>query len=283
MNQSESLKELAPALARAQSKIEAAKFDSSNPHFNAQYASLASCFEAIKPLMDEGFSVIQTIIREGSAYDLETKLLHSSTEWLSGIVPILIGKQDMQGLGSAVTYAKRYGISMLCKLASEKDDDGNLSVAQGNRREPAPRPQQAISNGPKIQPKNSLPPQQKSGVMVPSTKEPTGKEKAPPLKEPPAGVQDSSPIQSVPVEEDEVKKALKIDAFKKAMEFGKWTRAQTISYMELVYQVGTISALSDDQFNKFTQIMCGFGYEEAYDSAKKEFLNSQELPKDPPR
>ena len=131
--QSESIKELATALSKAQGAMEGAKKDSANPFFRSKYADLASAWESCrKPLSDNGLSVIQTtdILPEGLR--LITTLLHTSGEWVSGILPVKPVKDDPQGMGSAMTYARRYGLMAIVGIAPE-DDDGN--AASGKKAE----------------------------------------------------------------------------------------------------------------------------------------------------
>lgn len=128
MNRSESIKELAAALAIAQGDFGIAEFDKVNPHFKSKYASLTSVMNAVRgPLQKNGLSVVQTLSEGEKGMTLETTLLHSSGEWISGTTPVLLSKDDMQGLGSAITYAKRYAVSAMLGVVSDEDDDGNAT------------------------------------------------------------------------------------------------------------------------------------------------------------
>jgi hypothetical protein len=123
---------LAAALAKAQGQIKGATKDVTNPHFKSKYADLASVWEACrKPLSDNGLSVVQftQILGEDNHTVLITKLLHASGESIEGMTPLLMGKQDMQALGSALTYARRYGLAAIVGVAPE-DDDGNAAVGR---------------------------------------------------------------------------------------------------------------------------------------------------------
>jgi hypothetical protein len=131
-NKSESIKELASALAKAQGEFEHAKKDVKNAFFKTNYADLASCMDAAKkPLSNNGLSVTQlTDYDESGKLYLNTILMHSSGEWLSGRYPINPVKNDPQGVGSAITYARRYAFSAITGIAAD-DDDGN--AASGNK------------------------------------------------------------------------------------------------------------------------------------------------------
>ena len=131
MNKSESIKELATSLAKAQGSIKGAIKDSSNPFFKSKYADLASVVEAIRSAFAaNGLSYIQTV--EPSQADevrVETMILHSSGEWIScGVLALPVSKVDAQGYGSALTYARRYSLSAAVGIAPE-DDDGNAATA----------------------------------------------------------------------------------------------------------------------------------------------------------
>lgn len=129
MNKSESIKELAIALHKAQGKIKAAIRDSTNPHFKSKYADLSSVIEAVKqPLLDAGLVFTQGVHDAEGGVAIETMLLHTSGEWLSSTLRIPASKQDAQGFGSAITYGRRYGLQALCGVPAE-DDDGNAATA----------------------------------------------------------------------------------------------------------------------------------------------------------
>jgi len=129
MNKSESIANLATALAMAQMNIKGAIKDSNNPFFKSKYADLSSVVEAIRPAFGQcGLSYIQRV--EPSDRDevrVETILLHASGEWLScGVLNLPVSKVDAQGYGSALTYARRYSLAAACGVAPE-DDDGNAA------------------------------------------------------------------------------------------------------------------------------------------------------------
>lgn len=137
MSKSESIKELATALSKAQMMVSGAKKDSNNPFFKSTYADLSSVVEAIKTAFGEnGLSFIQTI--EPSDKDevrVQTVILHSSGEWFScGILALPVSKHDAQGFGSALTYARRYSLSAAVGVAPE-DDDGNGAAKAAPKKE----------------------------------------------------------------------------------------------------------------------------------------------------
>lgn len=109
------------ALFKAQQKMTAAKKGSANPFFKSKYANLEAILEACEPaLNEEGIMILQPCTTLG----VETHLVHVETgERLTGFVPF-VGTTDMQKLGGAITYARRYGLQSLLCLVTE-DDDGN--------------------------------------------------------------------------------------------------------------------------------------------------------------
>jgi hypothetical protein len=125
MTQSPTIGALAAALAKSQGAMKAAHKDASNPFFKSKYADLASVWEACRAaLAANGLAVCQII--DGEA--LTTILLHSSGEWLAGTYPIKPVKNDPQGVGSAITYARRYALAAMAGVVAD-DDDGE--AAQG--------------------------------------------------------------------------------------------------------------------------------------------------------
>lgn len=128
MKSSESLKEIAPALVKAQMEIKAAIKDSTNPFFKKKYADLASVIEAVRvPLNNAGICFIQPASSTAEGVAVETVLIHTSGEWLSETLTMPVNKHDAQAFGSACTYGRRYGLQSLCGVPSE-DDDGERAV-----------------------------------------------------------------------------------------------------------------------------------------------------------
>lgn len=129
MNKSDSIKELALAYAKAQPEIEGATKDKTNPAFRSKYADLGNVVDAIKPALGKhGLSFVQLSHEAEAAAKIETILLHGSGEWLSmGTICVPVTKHDAHGFGSALTYARRYGLLTAFGVAPE-DDDGNAAA-----------------------------------------------------------------------------------------------------------------------------------------------------------
>ena len=137
LEHSEQINELATALAKAQGDLKGAKKDSKNPFFHSSYADLASVWDACRePLSKNGLSVVQTtdwVVGEEHCLLLLTTLLHSSGQWITGKLLIKPVKDDPQGLGSAITYARRYALSAIVGVAAEDDD---AESAMGRKSSP---------------------------------------------------------------------------------------------------------------------------------------------------
>lgn len=162
MKHSETLAALADALAKFQGQAHGAAKNATNPHLKNKYADLSSIWEAIRePLSSNGLSVVQLPAPgENGTLKLVTRLLHSSGEWIESEIAMPLGKQDPQGYGSALTYARRYGLSALLGITQE-DDDGEGAMQRGKQAETPPASVQRITKNPAPLPKpGGLSPQQ---------------------------------------------------------------------------------------------------------------------------
>jgi hypothetical protein len=122
------MKEIATALVKAQKAFGPALKTSTNPHFKSRYADLSACVEAVMDgLNDNGIALIQKCYDCDNGVMVETMFVHESGEMLEcGILHVPASKQDPQGYGSALTYARRYSLMAACGIAPE-DDDGNAA------------------------------------------------------------------------------------------------------------------------------------------------------------
>lgn len=149
---SESIGALAKALAAAQLEIRGAEKDSKNPFFKSTYADLHSVWEACHYALNNcGLSVTQVCDTRDSSGEIKktftqnsgeraeisdtpdpkvvliTILMHESGEYISSTYPVIPIKKDPQGLGSALTYARRYSLAAICGVCAIEDDDGNAA------------------------------------------------------------------------------------------------------------------------------------------------------------
>jgi hypothetical protein len=113
------------AMAKAFPEIEGATKDSNNPHFKSKYADLGAVVDAIKPaLVANQLWFRQTFHDAQGGVAVETLICHASGEEVScGVLFVPASKQDAQGYGSAITYARRYSLQTAFGVAPE-DDDG---------------------------------------------------------------------------------------------------------------------------------------------------------------
>lgn len=132
------MKNIAAALVKAQRAFGPALKSATNPHFKSKYADLSACIEAvIDGLNGSGIALIQKQHPHEGGVCVETMFVHESGETLSaGMLTVPAAKQDPQGYGSALTYARRYSLMAACGIAPE-DDDGNAA----SKPHAAPPPQ----------------------------------------------------------------------------------------------------------------------------------------------
>jgi hypothetical protein len=129
MQKSDSIKNLAKALVLFQVKVDNIKKDASNPFFKSKYASLSNILDSIKePLTESGLTVIQLPTDE---HELTTIVMHESGEYISSTFKMAPVKNDPQGLGSVISYQRRYSLSAALLLNVE-DDDANHATHGGS-------------------------------------------------------------------------------------------------------------------------------------------------------
>lgn len=131
MQMSETITHVATALCKAQGQIDDATKTGLNPVFKSKYADMAAVRSVIRePLAVNDLAVVQGPRRADGGIEVETMLIHKSGEWISEAVFIPVTKWDAHGVGSAITYGRRYGLMSILCIASE-DDDGNVAVQAG--------------------------------------------------------------------------------------------------------------------------------------------------------
>jgi hypothetical protein len=139
MTRSESINELATALAAAQAEFHHAKRDSENPHFRSRYADLSAIWDACRPgLSSHGLSVVQSprLVAAGEStwlVEVETLLIHSSGQYLSDVLAVPVTAGSPQAVGSAVTYCKRYSLASFVGIAPAGDDDDGDRASEYQR------------------------------------------------------------------------------------------------------------------------------------------------------
>lgn len=245
MKHSENLNEIGSALSKAQGEIEGAAKDSKNPFFNSSYADLASAWASCrKALSTNGIAVIQGTEVLPDQILLVTKLVHSSGQWISSDYPVRFGKNDSQGIGSAVTYARRYSLMAMVGIAAE-DDDGEGAMAGIDR--------------------------EKKEVMrtVQKTSPASHKIASPKAA---ATTNGTAPAASIP---NVAQGLLKLDAngcvrLKALSTSVGWTDDEFNSFLDETFKVSMLKDLTNKQANEFANIMKNNTYKQAIETMVKQ-------------
>ena len=119
--------ELAEAMIQVQQTLTPALKDAENTFTNSRYATLHSVMNACRDaLLEHGIWLTQYPISvDANQLGLVTKIVHAETgQWQASLLTMPLPKNDPQGYGSAMTYARRYGLSALIGIVTESDDDG---------------------------------------------------------------------------------------------------------------------------------------------------------------
>ena len=129
MQTSESIKNIAKAMAQFQSEVKNPSNTANNPFFNSKYAPLSDVLNLVRPILTKhGLSVLQSPSGDGEYITVTTLIAHESGEWIeSDPLTLKADKATAQGAGSAITYARRYALSAMLGISSEDDDDGNYA------------------------------------------------------------------------------------------------------------------------------------------------------------
>lgn len=126
--QSEKIDLLASALCAFQGELQDVEKNAENPFFKSGYADLSAVWNTVRPLLlKHGLSVMQRgLVVQDQGTFLETVLMHKSGQWAAGSIPLLTKDGTMQSMGSAISYARRYGLSAILGV-TQADDDGELA------------------------------------------------------------------------------------------------------------------------------------------------------------
>ena len=133
------MENIAKAIVALQSELKPVDKSATNPFYKSNYAPLPEVMENIQPLLAKHkLAVVQLMDNLQGDPALKTIILHESGEKLEGITPLLLVKEDPQSHGSAVTYARRYGIMSALGLVADEDDDGNKATTAHQTYKPTP-------------------------------------------------------------------------------------------------------------------------------------------------
>lgn len=148
------------SLQKAQQEFQTPNKDMTNAYLGNKYASLDSCISAIKPALHKnGFALVQSGGKDELGHFVDTKFVHITGEIFSSKIYLELDKNNMQGVGSAVTYAKRYGLLSLSGMEPDEnpdDDDGNkASGTKPKKSSIEQKPENKPS--PPVEPSGNLP------------------------------------------------------------------------------------------------------------------------------
>ena len=131
MTTSETIGAIAPALIKAQSQMQGIIKEGKNPAFRSKYVTLDSILDTLRPILTSN----GLMLTQGStppwgveSITVESRIIHTSGEWIATTVTIPVTKPDAHGLGSALTYGRRYSVSALLAISADEDDDANGAV-----------------------------------------------------------------------------------------------------------------------------------------------------------
>ena len=168
MTRSETIMNLAAALAKAQAEMPVAVFDATNPFLKSKYASLGAVIQASRPILAKHkLSLVQFPISDAAGIGVESVLAHESGEFVAERILIPLteekGKSKVQSAGSTLTYLRRYSWASILGMYSDEDSDGGSATCQSSSNLPvgtaaAPQGASASSNTISTKPAATLPP-----------------------------------------------------------------------------------------------------------------------------
>ena len=134
--QSAEIGEIAAALSVAQAEINPAEKNATNPHLKNKYANISAIYDAVRDVLPKhGLCVVQTMLpTDGTRAHVRTTLAHKSGQWFASECVMPLDRQGgAQGMGSAITYARRYSLSAILGVVADEDDDGNGAQGRNNK------------------------------------------------------------------------------------------------------------------------------------------------------
>ncbi len=130
---SDKITDLATTMISVQQALTPALKDATNTFTNSSYATLKSVMDVCREtLLQNGIWLTQYPVPvETGHLGLVTKIIHAATgQWQASLIVMPLPKSDPQGYGSALTYARRYGVSALLGIITE-DDDAEGAMKRG--------------------------------------------------------------------------------------------------------------------------------------------------------
>jgi len=163
------------ALVAAIGELQDVAKTASNPYFKSKYAPLDAIVEATRPVLAkhglaiqqfplfmEGSTLVEITDKNGNVTKspimtagVETTILHKAGHFTTTTLLLPLKDQSPQGVGSAITYARRYSLAAVLGLATEDDDDGNASTGLTKKEDARPAVAQAMDRSPVVKPAGS--------------------------------------------------------------------------------------------------------------------------------
>ncbi len=135
MKTSENIQDIAKAMSLAQQQLKPAAKDSVNPHYKSKYSDISSVWDAIRePIASNGLTIWQDVTTQDKTVSVTTRIVHSSGQWVEfGPLCVPMSKMDAHGVGSAISYGKRYALcAAIGVVSADEDDDANHAVNKPN-------------------------------------------------------------------------------------------------------------------------------------------------------
>jgi hypothetical protein len=128
---SEQINEIAAAIAKAQAELENVERGGTNPYFHSRYAQLGAVLDEVRPkFAKQGVAILQHAVNgEGPYVGIVTRLAHSSGQWIESSLYVAPTRLDAQGVGSAISYLRRYALMAVAGIGPD-DDDGEAAVGR---------------------------------------------------------------------------------------------------------------------------------------------------------
>ena len=130
LHKSESIANLVKALSTLQGELKDSSKNAVNPHYKSKYSDLSEVLGNLRPLLAKHqLALSQFPSFENGIVSVTSLLAHASGEWIESTASAPATKQDVQGVGSAITYLKRYSATSIVGMASADQDDDGKSVS----------------------------------------------------------------------------------------------------------------------------------------------------------
>ena len=130
---------ISAAFVKAQAIMTDPKKDGFNPGFKNKFATLGATLDVVKDALNTNeLAVLQSVGFENGLPTVTTRVIHSSGQWFeSDAASTPLSKQDAQGVGSAISYLKRYSLQSIFGITADDDDDGNKASGKSVSAAPA--------------------------------------------------------------------------------------------------------------------------------------------------